>query len=291
MRRFLVLGSGGQLGQCLVRALRQDRSLVGALSHDELDIADEGAVRNRLQAVSGPCTVVNAAAFTAVDRCETEVEMAYRVNRDAVEFVVRACLDRGLRLIHISTDYVFDGYSESPYPEDAPVCPKGVYGKSKRAGEEIVLEASEDFLVVRSSWIFGPGKNFVEAILQQARTRRAEGDTSPLRVVDDQRGSPTYAADLAEGVLALHEKGGRGLYHLVNRGVATWWDFARAILDQAGEGTLGIEPVATRSLDLPAPRPANSALACARAEALGVVLRPWPDALAAYLSSSDRRAA
>ena len=131
----------------------------------------------------------------------------------------------------------------------------------------------------------------MEAILEQARARRAEGDPSPLRVVDDQRGSPTYAADLAAGVLDLHEKGGRGLYHLVNRGVATWWDFARAILDQAGEGALRIERVATESLDLPAPRPANSVLACARAEALGVVLRPWPEALAAYLSSPDRRAA
>jgi len=289
--RFLVLGSEGQLGRCLVRALQDDRSLVGAYSHGELDIADKSAVRDCLRQVSSPCTVVNAAAFTAVDRCETEVEMAYRVNRDAVEFVAQACLDSGLRLIHISTDYVFDGDSESPYAEDAAICPRSVYGKSKQAGEEIVLGASEDFLVVRSSWIFGPGRNFVEAILAQAGARRADGDTSPLRVVDDQLGSPTYAADLAAGLLDLHDKGGRGLYHLANRGVASWWDFARAILDQAGEGALRIERVATASLDLPAPRPANSVLACERAEALGVVLRPWPEALAAYLSSPDRRAA
>ena len=134
-RRFLVLGSEGQLGQCLVRSLHHGGALVGAFSHGELDIANEGAVRNCLQEISGPCTVVNAAAFTAVDRCETEVETAYRVNRDAVEFVAQACLDSGLRLIHISTDYVFDGDSESPYPEEAPVRPMGVYGKSKRAGE------------------------------------------------------------------------------------------------------------------------------------------------------------
>jgi dTDP-4-dehydrorhamnose reductase len=153
-----------------------------------------------------------------------------------------------------------------------------------------VLESSPQHLVVRSSWIFGPGRNFVRAVLAQAEKRRSGEQGGPLRVVDDQRGSPTSAQDLAEGICALVERGARGLLHLANAGEASWWDLARTALDGAGYADLGIERIATAELGLPAERPRYSVLDVSRAARLGVALRPWREALAAYLASPDLRA-
>jgi len=153
-----------------------------------------------------------------------------------------------------------------------------------------VLEADPEALVVRTSWVFGPGRNFVGAILRQARLRRSGEARGPLSVVDDQRGCPTYAADLAEGLCALRAAGAQGLYHLCNAGPITWWDFARAILDETGHGDLQIERARTADLSLPAPRPAYSVLDCSRAAALGVRLRGWREALIDYLASPAGRA-
>jgi dTDP-4-dehydrorhamnose reductase len=148
-----------------------------------------------------------------------------------------------------------------------------------------VLGASPGFLVARTSWVFGEGRNFVAAVLGQAGARRSGQASGPLRVVDDQRGRPTYAVDLAGGLLGLLEAGAQGLYHVANEGVASWWDLARAALDESGFSGIGIERIATRDLDLPAPRPAWSVLDCSKAEALGVRLRSWREALRAYLAS------
>jgi dTDP-4-dehydrorhamnose reductase len=150
-----------------------------------------------------------------------------------------------------------------------------------------VLAAGEPFLVVRTCWLFGPGRNFVRTMIEQARARRAAGEAKPLRVVDDQFGSPTYTADLADGLVRLVEADGRGLYHLANRGVATWWDVAREALDRAGFPEVEIERVRTADHPRPAPRPAYSALDCSKAARLGVRLRGWRDAVAAYLSSDE----
>ncbi len=288
-RRFIITGSRGQLGQCLAQRIETDPGceLVAAYGHGELDIGDQSAVEALFErfADAAPDVLVNAAAFTSVDACESQQEESCRANALAPGWLAECCNRAGVKLVHISTDYVFDGESETPYAEDAATAPRTSYGRGKLAGEGRVLEAAPHSLVVRTSWVFGPGKNFVVAILRQARLRRSGELTGPLTVVDDQRGSPTYAADLAEGILGLLDAGATGVYHLSNSQRASWWDFAREILDQTGHADLAIDRIQTADLDLPAPRPANSLLDCSRAAARGVSLRPWQQALRAYLES------
>lgn len=283
----MVTGAGGQLGSALTRLLTGRGAAISA--HDSgLDVTDAEAVEAALAPPGGPVpdVLVNAAAYTHVDRCEREPERAARVNADAPRGLARLCRSRGVRLVHVSTDYVFDGDSAHPYLEQDEPAPRSVYGRTKLAGERAVLEADPGFLVTRTSWVFGRGRNFVANVLGQAAACTS-GETRPLRVVADQRGRPTYAADLAEGLVALVEWGCRGLYHLANQGEATWWDVARAALDLRGYSELPIERIRTADLDLPAPRPRNSVLDCRKAAAAGVVLRDWREALASYLDSDD----
>ncbi|MBW2273290.1 MAG: dTDP-4-dehydrorhamnose reductase [Deltaproteobacteria bacterium] len=297
--RFFVTGKDGQLGRCLVRRLAApgEATLVGAIDLGEVDVGDRDAVMGLFDdlAEGPPDLLVNAAAFTAVDRCESEPETAMRVNGEAPQHLAELCRGAGTRLVHVSTDYVFDGASAEPYDEKAVPAPCNAYGRSKLEGEQRVLAASPDFLVVRTSWLYGPGPNFVGAILRQARLRAKGEVEEPLKVVDDQHGCPTFAADLAEGLIALatavgNPSGRGGLYHLCNAGATTWWDFARAILDLCGFGALEIERGRTRDLDLPAPRPAWSVLDCSRAAGLGVGLRGWREALECFLLSPDGKA-
>jgi dTDP-4-dehydrorhamnose reductase len=181
-----------------------------------------------------------------------------------------------------------------PYREEDPTQPRTVYGTSKRAGEKAVLEADRKALVVRTSWVFGPGRNFVVAILDQAARRRRGEAEGPLKVVDDQRGTPTAAADLAEALLELCRRMGAddpeaaGLLHLRNGGETTWYGFARKALELAGYDEIEVEPVPTSAFPTPAPRPAYSVLSCERARRLGIELRSWAEALAGYLSGPDR---
>ena len=297
--RWIITGGRGQLGRALARELREgeDCELVAAFDHAQLDIADPEAVSRVLgDALSGRADVlVNAAAFNHVDRCESEPDAAQRVNGDGPGLLAEACRGAGVKLVHVSTDYVFDGQAERTYREDDPPAPQGAYGRSKLEGERRVLAASPEFLVVRTSWVFGEGRNFVGAVLEQARRRRGGEVQGPLRVVDDQRGRPTYAQDLAEGIRAAVERGASGLLHLANRGIASWWELARAALDESGFVEVEIERIATDELLLPAPRPRFSALDCSRARDLGIRLRIWRDALIAYLRSPEsplaRRAA
>ena len=228
---------------------------------------------------------VNAAAFTHVDRCEREPAAAQRGNAEGPSVLAAACREAGIRLAHVSTDYVFPGDATHPYAESDATGPRSVYGQTKLAGEEAVLAASEDFLVVRSSWVFGRGRNFIAAMLAQAASREAGTVSGPLRVVADQRGRPTYADDLAGALRQLVEAGARGLYHVANAGEATWWDLARASLDEAGYEGLEIERIRTGDLELAAPRPAWSVLDCSKAESAGVRMRHWRDAVRAYLGS------
>ena len=289
MTRFLVTGSEGQLGRSLVERIDNGAGavLLGAFSHRDLDISDAGALASLFQTLpgGGPDVVINAAAFTAVDRCEEQRDTAFRVNGEAPGQLAALCQEAGCKLVHVSTDYVFDGESPEPYSEDAPTAPRSVYGQSKLQGEQAVFDAGADSVVVRTSWVFGQGHNFVGSILRQAAIRQAEQTPAPLRVVVDQRGAPTYADDLAQGLLALHQRGAKGLFHLCNSGSVSWYAFARAILDRAGHRDLEIVPISTAELDLPAPRPRFSLLDCSRAASLGVQLRSWQEALSAYLSS------
>lgn len=289
--RWIVTGSGGQLGQSLVRQLTADPAVeaVVACPRSQLDLGDGPRIAAVCEAWAlGPDVVVaNAAAHTGVDACETEVEAAMAANAAGPAALARACAEAGAQFVHVSTDYVFDGLGEAPYVESHPTAPTTAYGRTKLEGEERVLAACPDSLIARTSWVFGPGRNFVVAILRQANLRRTGEVEGPLSVVDDQQGCPTYAADLAQGLRDLVAARASGIFHLSNEGATTWWGFARAILDKTGYDDLVIERGQTAVLNLPAPRPAYSVLDCSRAAALGVVLRSWQEALADYLQSED----
>lgn len=286
--RWVIAGCRGQLGHAFGSQLAaQARAPVAAGDLPELDIADAASRERFFEGLAPPLVVVNAAAMTQVDRCEREPEAARRANADAPEALARLCQARGFSLVHVSTDYVFSGVSERPYREDDPPAPASEYGRSKLAGEQRVLALCPSALVVRTSWVFGRGRNFIAAILAQAAEKRRLGDAAPLRVVDDQRGRPTYAVDLAAGISTLVEAGASGLYHVANRGEATWWELARACLDEAGFAGLAVDRIRTQDLSLPAPRPTYSVLDCSKAEALGVRPRSWGDALRAFLRSPD----
>lgn len=299
-RRIGVLGAGGQLGRCLVRQIdaAPDLALAFALTRQELDLSQAETLGAGISALldrpesERPEVVINAAAYTKVDLCESEQALAYQTNALAPAEWARQLTPLGIRFIHVSTDYVFPGDGVRPYREDDATDPRTVYGSSKRAGEIAVLGNDPQALVVRTSWVFGPGRNFVVAILEQAAKRRAGEAEGPLRVVDDQRGSPTSAEDLAFALLAIARQEpaqwGGGLLHLRNAGETTWFGFAREILDQAGFGDIQIEPVPSSTFETAARRPAYSVLDCSWAEGKGIAMPHFRDALSRYLAGPDR---
>jgi dTDP-4-dehydrorhamnose reductase len=288
--RWVVAGCRGQLGHALCRQLEADPrgEVVAAIDLPEVDVSDPAAVERLFGSLAiAPDVVANAAAFTHVDRCEREPEAAWRANAVAPGLLAGACAGRGSRLVHVSTDYVFSGDASVPYREEDPPEPRSEYGRSKLEGERRVLDASPANLVVRTSWVFGRGRNFLAAILAQAFARRRGEASGALRVVDDQRGKPTWSEDLAAGIRLLVDRSAGGLYHVAGSGVATWWDVARFCLDEAGFPDLEVERVRTSELGLAARRPAWSVLDCSKAEALGVHMRDWREAVRAYLRSED----
>jgi dTDP-4-dehydrorhamnose reductase len=288
--RWVICGCRGQLGLALGAALAADpRSrVVAAVDLPEVDVADPAALEKLFAALpDAPEVVANAAAFTHVDRCEREPDSAWRANARAPGLLAEVCAQRGVRLVHVSTDYVFSGEAGEPYREEDPPDPRSVYGRTKLEGERRVLAAAPSNLVVRTSWLFGRGRNFLAAILAQAEASRRGGLQGPLRVVDDQRGRPTWAVDLAAGLLRLVDRRATGLYHVAGGGIASWWDVARLCLDEAGFADLEVLRIRTGDLPLAAPRPAWSVLDCSKAEALGVRMRDWRDAVRAYLRSAD----
>jgi dTDP-4-dehydrorhamnose reductase len=289
--RWLIAGCQGQLGHALVERLAADpnHEIVAKVDFEDLDLAQKDAVAALFDglAATPPDFAVNAAAQTRVDWCERNPEEAEKGNTVIPALLAEACKKHGIRLVQVSTDYVFDGNSPVSYREQDEPKPNSVYGRTKLAGEELVLSTSANSLIVRTSWLFGRGRNFVAAILAQAQERRAGRASGPLRVVDDQYGRPTYAHDLAEAIVDLVERGASGLYHVANCGVASWWELARTSLDQAGYEDLSVERIRTDELTVDAPRPSRSVLDCAKAEALGVKMRDWREAVSAYLASSE----
>jgi dTDP-4-dehydrorhamnose reductase len=249
--RVLVTGAGGMVGREVVEALH-DHDVVG-LDHAALDIADRDAVLGAVGSVH-PDAIVHCAAMTAVDACESERDRAFQVNALGTRFVMEAARRAGAYVVALSTDYVFDGVQAEPYHEWDTPNPTSVYGQSKLAGEfEIDLECA----VVRTSWIVGRyGANMVKTIL-----RLAAGD-APLRFVDDQRGCPTVAADLASMLRAFVVERLPGTWHVTNQGPVSWFEFAGDVLRAAGDDPTRVTPIATADLDppRPAPRPANSVL-------------------------------
>ena len=281
-RRALITGAAGMLGSDLVPALAAAGFQVIPRAKEELDIRDRAAVSRAFRETS-PDVVVNCAAFTKVDDSETDPR-AHEVNAAAVEVLAAECLVRSAALVHVSTDFVFDGEKGAPYLEDDETRPLSAYGRSKLAGEAAALTAG-NALVVRSSWLFGRGGwNFVEAILKQAEAGKSE-----LTVVHDQRGRPTATPDLAEAIVALLFSNATGIYHFANRGPASWFEFARAILDLSGRNDVRVVPIESATLARPAARPAFSVLDTTRYEKrTGRPIRPWREALAEYLAARAR---
>jgi dTDP-4-dehydrorhamnose reductase len=244
----------------------------------EVDVTDLDLVQRTFDSTQ-PEVVIHTAAFTSVDDCEHQPDLAFQVNAEGTRNVAIACRQASLPMLYLSTDYVFDGQKPTPYEEDDRPNPLNVYGQSKLQGERHVTELLEAAWIVRTSWLFGPlGKNFVRTILQRAQ--RGES----LRVVDDQVGAPTYTMDLAEKLEQIVVRGSPGIYHVTNRGYCSWFEFAQEILRQAALSRVRVLAIPTSASDRPAPRPRNSRLAHTRLESEGLGLLPaWQDALTRYL--------
>ncbi|GLW08808.1 NAD(P)-dependent oxidoreductase [Microtetraspora sp. NBRC 13810] len=274
--RWLITGAGGMLGAELTATLAAERSEeVTPLSRSGLDVCDPGAVRAAVRRYR-PDVVVNCAAWTAVDAAETHEAEALAVNGRAVGGLAEACADHGARLVQISTDYVFDGASPEPYPEDAPVCPVNVYGRSKALGERAALGFGHH--VVRTAWLYGAGGgNFASTMIRLART----GNVVP--VVDDQAGQPTWTGDLAAQILRLvRADAPPGVYHGTNAGRTTWYGFAREIFAALGADPDRVKPVGSEEFPRPARRPASGVLGHAGWDRAGLApMRDWREALRA----------
>ncbi len=271
--RVTVFGAGGLLGKELLRAWGQD-SVAGFDLPD--DIRDERRVREIVQQTR-PDWVVVPAAYTDVDGCESNRELAYAVNRDGAVNVARAAKDAGARLVFFSSDYVFDGKKTTPYESGDRRNPQSVYGRTKAEAEERLIEVMPDCCIVRTSWMFGMGgKCFPDTILKLAATRPA------LDVVNDQRGCPTYAADLARAVAQLCRKNATGIVHVTNAGDCTWHEFAVEIVRGAGLAT-EVRPVTSAQFVRPAARPAYSVLSPKSRLRAGIEMPSWQDALRRYL--------
>lgn len=285
--RVLVLGARGMLGQELVKVLgeRVAPEHLVAWDLDELDICDEASVRSALDELA-PAVVINAAAYTDVDGCETNQEVARAANGEAPGYVAGACIGIGATMVHFGTDFVFDGQARRPYrPMDA-ANPLSVYGRSKWEGEEAIRQTGCRHLIVRTSWLFGlGGRNFVEAI----RSKAISGER--LRVVDDQVGRPTLASDLAVAVMRLLDHGAAGTLHYANSGACSWYEFAKEIVQQAGAAA-DVTPIKSAELGRPAHRPAYSVLDTSGYEELtNDHPAPWKDALSRYLAARDSQGA
>ena len=287
---ILIIGSGGQLGRDLMRSAQSRGLAVSGTGRPYCDITDRASVNHTL-ADAGPLTaVINAAAYTAVDECESKPDLANAINCDGPGLLAQACRERGLPLIQVSTDYVFQGLKTSPYLPSDPVAPVGVYGRSKAGGEAAVRRHLPEHVIVRTSWLFGLyGPNFVKTMLRLGREK------DELRVVDDQVGCPTYAGDLSQALLDItvfvdRHRSGWGTYHFCNTGPLTWYAFARRIFMLARKyeplAVKQVWPILTAQYPLPAPRPPYSVLDCSSLEeTFGVTRRPWEDALREMLAA------
>lgn len=286
--KILITGAAGMLGGDLVRAWRIPgvrRPLV-ALRHAELNITDPGACRRALQA-HGPRVVVNCAAHASLDFCETHRDAAMRVNVDGARALAEACTAAGVRLVHISTDYVFDGARPEPYTEDDETRALSVYSESKIAGERTVLEAAPDALIVRVAWVFGfNDKSFVRTVLRRARRMHTVG------VIGDQHGSPTYSFDIAEAVGRLLDAGATGVVHFTNEGLCTRYDITRRVFERLGLDVGRVEAISSKTLPWVAHRPARLEVSKAKYRRItGAEVRTWQDALDDYLEADAECAA
>ena len=275
--KVLITGCRGMLGTDLMSVFGPVHEVVG-LDLPGLDITRPDQCLAAVNAAR-PDIIINAAAFTRVDDCETHEAEAMQVNGHGAGNLARAAMAAGSLLVHYSTDYVFDGLKKEAYVETDEPNPQSVYGKSKLLGETLIRRNCPDHLILRTAWLFGPhGPNFIRTIVNAARQGKS------LRVVHDQRGSPTYSKDLAEWTLKMVAAGFRATYHITNSGACTWFELAAKAVEWAGIHNVSITPVSTSEFPRRAPRPANSVLANAHLERDGMpAMRPWQDAAREYV--------
>jgi len=281
MERILVLGAKGMLGRDLVPLLQSSLKVdVVDWDIEEINIEDETSTVPAIENLK-PGVIINAAAYTDVDGCESHREKAFAVNAEGMRHVTLGAQRCGARVVYLSTDYVFDGGKGAPYVEEDLARPLNVYGQSKWKGEEYVRQLSKDFLIVRTQWLYGRhGKNFVDTILRLAREKKV------LTIVDDQVGSPTYTVDLAKALAELVRQEARGVFNVVNKGSCSWFEFAKEIVRQSGLAGVEVLPISSKELNRPAVRPAYSVLSTEKlARETGITLRPWQEAVVAYLES------
>ena len=272
--RILIFGATGLLGKALMREWTED-DVTGLGSH-HVDIRSQPQVQSTIVA-SRPAWIVLAAAYTDVDGCESNRDLAFDVNCGGAVNVVRAAAAANARVLFLSTDYVFDGEKHEPYEIDDPLAPQSVYGKSKAAAEIEIRKILPQCCILRTSWVFGAGgKCFPETILKLAATRLE------IEVVNDQRGSPTYTVDLARAIIQLCRKNASGTVHATNRGDCTWFEFASAIVAQDGL-TTRVKPTTSDKFVRPAKRPEYSVLSSASLHSHGIEMPSWQDALRRYL--------
>ena len=278
--KILIAGSHGMLGSDLVKTMQPGNDVRG-IDLPDVDITHLeqcAAVAEEFQ----PEVIINAAAFTRVDDCETNPDKAFLVNSDGAGNLARSAAAVGSYLVHYSTDYVFDGLKKDAYLEEDLPNPQSIYGKSKLAGEDLVGRYCPSHLILRTSWLFGrKGTNFIRTIVTAAE------QGNPLQVVNDQKGSPTFSKDLARHTRILIEANCRGTYHLTNSGFCTWFELAKRAVEWTGIRGVSITPVSTSDFPRPAPRPANSVLSNARLEREGFPsMRPWQDAAREYVEEN-----
>lgn len=284
MTKFLITGANGQVGYCLTQQLQDEHEIL-AVGRNELDITDQSAVKKAIENFC-PNVIINAAAHTAVDRAETEIELSKAINVKGPQYLAEAAKSVGAAILHISTDYVFDGQRAGKYKESDATDPQGVYGKTKLEGEQAVAAANDKFIVLRTAWVFGEhGNNFVKTMLRLAKTR----DT--LGVVADQVGGPTYAGDIAKALIQIAEKiiaGEKveyGVYHLTGEPYVSWYEFAKAIFAEAvSQNVLEklplVNAITTADYPTPAKRPANSCLDLTKIQQVfGIKPSDWQKAL------------
>jgi dTDP-4-dehydrorhamnose reductase len=296
--RILVTGANGQLGrelQELAPRYRQYEFIF--LSKEELPVEDSSRINKTFESYR-PDYCINCAAYTAVDKAEAQRDLAFKINAEAVELLAKACKEYDCRFVHISTDYVFDGTAATPYSEESATNPQSVYGESKLEGEKLALDANPDTLIIRTSWVYSEfGKNFVKTML------RLMHDKEEINVVNDQTGSPTYAADLAEALLQIISTFhihyslltahlpiaiGTPIYHFSNDGIISWYDFALAIKELSGS-KCKVNPIPTTQYPTPAKRPAYSVLDKTKIQmTFGIELKDWRKSLAVCIQRINK---
>ncbi len=285
MKRIMITGASGQLGLALHRLLK-DKMQYELLRTDAfanietsvkaLDITDEIMV-NDYVVCNKPDIIINCAAMTAVDLCESEQEKAYKINALGPKYLAQAAEKAGAMLVHISTDYVFDGQADTPYKEESVPNPTSVYGKTKQAGDEFVKELCKKYFILRTAWVYGEGKNFVKTMLRLAESN------NKVRVVADQFGTPTSALELARVIIFLMETDSYGIYHATCEGNTSWYGFALTIFQEAGK-QVEVEAISTSEYPTPAARPKYSILENrALYDRHGYLMKDWKDAFHEYM--------